>query len=507
MAVDPLVRALDAAMAEVREAQARTRWLQESIQKIVATASDAFVAIDETGAVVEWNSQAERMFGWERHEAIGQQVAGLVIPPSLRQVHGEGVKRFLATGEARIVGRRTEVEALHRDGHCFPVELTVWPVSDGTTYFNAFIHDLTEVREGEQARDCLAAIVECSEDAIIGKDVSGKVLTWNRGAELIYGYRPDEIIGSQLLVLVPPQRHDEVAALLERVRQGEAVHHEMVHATKGGSLIDVALTMSPIRDRHGRLTGTSTVARDVTEQRRMAQTLDGMVTSLSQALAAAREAEACSRRFLADAAHQLRTPMAAIQAGVEALLRVTSPTRRDELAIALGREVGRASRLVDGLLRMARFDQGDKLDRAPCDPIAVCREEVERARALAPNLRIDLRVGDLPGGPVELDVHAVGEALGNLLDNACRHAHRHVEVRVGSHEGMLEIRVRDDGPGLPKELVPRAFERFASLDRKGGSGLGLPIARAVARLHSGDLTYESGEFIMRLLPHEDAAPA
>ncbi|HVM39163.1 MAG TPA: PAS domain-containing sensor histidine kinase, partial [Acidimicrobiia bacterium] len=362
---------------------------------------------------------------------------------------------------------------------------------------NAFIHDLSERRQAEEARYRLAAIVDSSDAAIIGKDLDGTIVSWNQGAAAMYGYDPEEVIGRPITVIVPSERHEEVQRFLAMVRQGQAVPaHESVRLPKYGPPIEVSLAISPIRDASGAVVGASSIARDITEERWLASTLDSTLVALETALEEARASEALSRRFLADAAHQLRTPMAGIRACAETLLRGPPPSERDRLLADLVRETSRASRLMTALLKMARLDQGEELALAGCDLAELCRDEADRARVLAPELEISVEAG-LDARP-ELDANAVREVVANLLDNARRHAARRISVDVARHGDHVELRVTDDGPGVPEGMEERIFERFVSLDSRKGSGLGLPIARGLARAHGGDLVYEAGAFVLRV---------
>jgi signal transduction histidine kinase len=251
--------------------------------------------------------------------------------------------------------------------------------------------------------------------------------------------------------------------------------------------------------------GIATLAHDLTEQRRLANTLDVTLRSLEDALGEAREQEARSRRFLADAAHQLRTPLAGIRACAEALPRASPPEREQLLATLVG-ESSRAARLVSALLTLARLDKGGALLPRPCDLLALCRKEAERAHSRAPHLAIGVQASGVAATEQpELDPDAVSDILDALLDNALRWAAHEVEVRVAVGERLVELWVRDDGPGLPDDLVERAFERFVSLDRRGGAGLGLPIARELARVHGGELSYEQHTFVVRLPVAREAA--
>lgn len=238
--------------------------------------------------------------------------------------------------------------------------------------------------------------------------------------------------------------------------------------------------------------------RSDTELGRMAVAFDGMLDRLEDALERSQQAEERSRRFLADAAHQLRTPLAGIRGSVELLLGETDPESRDRLLAHTVRETARISRLLTNLLHMAHLDQGRPMRRASTDLVALCRDEVERAAALAPHLQVDLKVGEPPPPQVELDPDEVSEAIANLLDNARRYATTRITLGIERRDRAVIVRVTDDGPGVPPGEEEHIFARFATLDSSGGSGLGLPIAREVARAHDGDLTYEHGSFVLTL---------
>jgi two-component system, OmpR family, sensor kinase len=238
-------------------------------------------------------------------------------------------------------------------------------------------------------------------------------------------------------------------------------------------------------------------SRTDTELGGMALAFDEMLDALEAALGQARASEEQTRRFLAEAAHQLRTPIAGIQASVESLAYARTRPERERLLGNVAQEASRAGRRVAALLRMARLERGDRPARRSCDVASLCREEAERAAVLAPNLRVSVHVAD-HSGTIDVDPDAIREALANLLDNARRHAATRIDVTFTQNKDIAELYVVDDGPGLPERVAERAFEPFVVLDGHGGSGLGLAIARGIARMHGGDLTCEDGRFVLRL---------
>ena len=341
-------------------------------------------------------------------------------------------------------------------------------------------------------------IAESAEEAVIGTDLEGTILMWSEGAERLYGFSREEAVGRPVSLTVPEDRWGELDSQLAAAAAGEARHCESCRQARSGEVMDVAVTVAPVHDGDGRIIGASLLTRDLTEQRWMASTLDAALGALTSALEEARAAEERSRRFLADAAHQLRTPVAGMRACAEALLFGASGTDRDDLLARVVAESDRASRLVGGLLTMARIDQGPAIAPTPTDVAALCREEADRGRTLRPDVGIEVRAGGGGGRLLDVDRAAVREIVANLVDNSVRHARTRLGVDVAADAGRLRVRVTNDGPAVPAELAERIFERFVSLDGCGGAGLGLSIARELARALGGGLAYEEGAFVLTL---------
>jgi len=237
---------------------------------------DATVSIDRVGIITEWNTAAEQMFGWLESEALGQPLVNLIIPERYRDAHVEGMARLHATGEGPILGRRVELEGLRRDHREFPVELTI--VADdsdtGTFAYSALIRDLTEQRGLLADQRLLAAIVESSDDAIMVLDPDTVIVTWNPGAERVYGYTAAETIGLPIAMLIPPGRAGEERELLSRVLAGERVEHfETTRLRSDGREIDVSLSLSPLRDAAGEVIGACGIGRDISEAKRLERDL------------------------------------------------------------------------------------------------------------------------------------------------------------------------------------------------------------------------------------------
>jgi PAS domain S-box-containing protein len=230
------------------------------------SALDCIITMDATGRVLEFNPASEQVFGFSRGEAVGKELAELIIPPRLRERHRQGLAHYLKTREGPLIGKLIEIEALRRDGSEILVALAINVTQvDGSPIFTAYLRDITERKRAEETNRRLAAIIESSGDAIISKDLDEIITSWNKEAERLFGYSADEIIGKPIAILVPPDRHNEELAIIQRLRHGERIiRYETVRLRKDGKALDISLAVSPIKDEVGNVIGASKIARDIT---------------------------------------------------------------------------------------------------------------------------------------------------------------------------------------------------------------------------------------------------
>jgi two-component system CheB/CheR fusion protein len=235
---------------------------------LIDSALDCIISMNATGHIVEFNPAAELVFGYTRDQALGQELASLIIPPEFRDRHRAGLAHYLETGEGRVLGKRLEVSALRADGSRILVELAITAVRTGNQpVFTAYLRDITDRIRGEEASRRLAAIIESSDDAIVSKDLNGIITSWNASAERLFGYKPEEIIGKSILTLIPPDRQHEEPGIIERIRRGQRIdHYETIRRKKDGTLFDISVTVSPLKDKEGKIIGASKIARDISER-------------------------------------------------------------------------------------------------------------------------------------------------------------------------------------------------------------------------------------------------
>jgi PAS domain S-box-containing protein len=259
-------RSLGGAVAERSRAE-------DSFRTVASTMADGIVTIDDHSRIQFVNDAVGRIFGYTSEELLGKELT-VLMPERLRSRHRAGIQRYTSTGRRSLGWESIQFQGRHKDGREIPLEISIGEHSvGGERVLTGIVRDITERKQAEQARGeaqrRLAAIVEESEDAIYTKDLAGTVLSWNAGAERIYGYTAAEAIGQSLSILFPPERIGEFTEALDYLRRGEKIEFsETVRVRKDGRKIIVSSRVSPIRDSDGRLIGGSTIARDITERKK-----------------------------------------------------------------------------------------------------------------------------------------------------------------------------------------------------------------------------------------------
>lgn len=338
--------------------------------------------------------------------------------------------------------------------------------------------------ERPDPRSLLAAIVASSDDAIVSKTLDGIVTSWNQGATRLFGYEADEMVGQHITRLFPPGREDEEPRIIERIRRGERVDHfETKRRHKDGHLLDVSLTISPIRDDSGEIIGASKIARDITD-RMEAQ-------AAREEAAALRGAVAEAESFGYMVSHDLRTPLRAIEGFSQRLQREVdrlTPDGRESLQYIVG-AARKMSNTIDGLMQLTRVGR-TPLRRQDTDLSQVARGVVAELRA---NTRRDVQAVVPDGIHAYADPDLAVVVLSNLLGNAWKFTRRQPQARiefgvVGPHDQPLSYFVRDNGIGFAPGDAKDLFTAFTRLNPGGefeGTGIGLATVRRAIERHGG----------------------
>jgi PAS domain S-box-containing protein len=344
--------------------------------------------------------------------------------------------------------------------------------------------------------------VQSSDDAIISKTLEGVILTWNHGAERMFGYTAKEVVGHSIYILLPPDRINEEPLILDAIKRGESIDHlETVRVGKDRRAIDTLLTISPIKDQDGKITGASTIAHDITERKRAEKELQELLHSEQEARADAQAANRVKDEFLAVVSHELRTPLNSIMGWAQLMRRGQLDADNTKRAVnSIVHNAEAQAKIIDDLLDTARIMSGKlRLNRKLVNINEVINAAVEAFRADAEKKSIDLFLGlDSKGISIEGDGRRLEQAIGNLLSNAIKFTPEagRIEVQLSQLEDDARIVVKDNGKGISPRFLPYVFDRFKQADAsekriEGGLGLGLSIARQLVQRHGGTIKAES----------------
>ncbi|MGA2415695.1 MAG: PAS domain S-box protein [Candidatus Sulfotelmatobacter sp.] len=470
---------------------------------------DATFAVDGEGTILQANSQAQELFGYAHEEMIGQTVE-LLIPQSFRAHHQRHRESFARSPKARRMGADLELYARRRNGSEFPVEISLSPlltekgllvlsairdisdrkrIAEELRQANEEIHRRTAEQIGEY-RSRLAAIIDSSEDAILTKGLDGTIISWNRGAERIYGYAPDEIVGKHISILTSPERPDEIPEILRKIARGERIeHHESVRITKDGRQLDVSVSISPLRDAIGEVIGASAIARDITAQKKA----EGQLRQ-------SQKMEAIGR-LAGGVAHDFNNILGIINACTEFLRDRVDPASDSSLYVEnIRKAIERGTSLTKQMLSFSRssairptlLDLNDRLG--------------EITKLLRPLLGDDVEILVVPktsSAVVEADAGQIDQIVVNLAVNA-RDAMprggkfiletglvRFDETLADQHQAVpaakyVVLAVSDTGSGMDQATLSRVFEPFFTTKEAGkGTGLGLATVYGIVKQSGG----------------------
>jgi len=470
----------------------------------VEAAPNAMVMIDPRGAIAMVNAQTERVFGYDRSEMLGQPIE-MLLPARFGKSHPARRDGFFANPKPRAMGEGRDLYARRKNGEEFPVEIGLNPIetSDGVVVLSAIL-DITKrkadelaLRESEHRARRLAAIVESSEDAIIGCDLEGVVTSWNRSAEHIFGYPETEMLGQSILRVAAPGYEAEMREILGRVALGERIdHYRTLRRCANGSTVNISLSVSPIYDVSGRLVGVSKVARDVTDAARSETALRESQLRLQELQAELLHVSRLSAmgEMASALAHEVNQPLAAISnymRGSRRLLAASPDPLARRIEDALDKAAEQAVRAGQIIRRLRGFvarddaeKQRENLEKLAEDALAL---GLIGQNELGLKLRRELDSETF----VLVDRVQIQQVLVNLVRNAaeamagCERRELTVAARPVADE-MVEVTVSDTGRGLPSHVRENLFQPFFTT-KASGMGVGLSISRSIVEAHGGEM--------------------
>jgi PAS domain S-box-containing protein len=472
---------------------------------------DATVVVDGAGTILQINSQVEQLFGYGRDQLVGQKIE-LLVPERYRSRHVQDRGEYIRAPRTRAMGSGLSLDGRRGDGSEFPVEISLSPLHVGEkTLVLAAIRDITyrrrieeDLRRAHQElqtktaqelgeyRARLAAIIDYSEDAILSKDLEGTITSWNRGAEHIYGYTSSEAVGQSINLIVPPERPDEIPTILEKLRRGERLeHYESVRIAKNGRRLQMSISISPLHDASGTIVGASSIARDITAQKKAEEHL--RQTQKMEAVG----------RLAGGIAHDFNNVLGIVSACTELLRdRIDPASPAAEYVTNIRKVIDRGAGLTRQLLAFSRTSL--------VKPVVLDLNEHLRdiSKLLRPLMGDDVEIVVVPRtttGVIEVDPGHLDQIIVNLAVNArdaMPQGGRFIletgtvqldETFTRQHQpmvagGYVMLAVSDNGIGMDETVLTRIFEPFFTTKEIGkGTGLGLATVYGLVKQMGGHI--------------------
>jgi PAS domain S-box-containing protein len=358
-------------------------------------------------------------------------------------------------------------------------------------------------RRNEERLASMAAVVESSDDAIITKDLNGTITSWNAGAQRIFGYTATEVIGKPITILIPPDREDEEPNILSRLRRGERIdHYETIRRCKDGTLLDISLTVSPVRDSQGRVIGASKIARDITEVRRgraaLERSHEELEKHVAERTASLRQAIAQMEEFSYSVSHDLRAPVRAMRGYAEVILEdygeALDATAREYVRRILNGS-SRMEQLIHDVLTYTRLARSEVMLK-PTSLQKLVTEVIEQYPQMQPPAaEIEIRQ---PLQDVLAHEASLTQAVSNLLSNGVKFVapgtKPKLQLWTEAHNGTVRLWIKDNGIGINPKYHHRLFGMFERVHESSsyqGTGIGLAIVRKAADKMGGRVGVES----------------
>jgi PAS domain S-box-containing protein len=488
-----------------KEADAALRESRAKLQAALASMTDAVFVSDTEGRLVESNDAFAAFHRFRSQQECPQTMAEYAEVLEIFEQDGNSVSQAQRPVMRALRGEtvtNAEYKLRRKDtGEAWMGSYSFGPIrgADGRIVGSVVVgRDITERKRTEEAQAQLAAIVEWSDDAIFSQSLDSHILTWNAGAEKMFGYRASEVIGQPTKLLYPPERFEEEARVLEQFTRGQAVqHYETVRLTKDGRRLDVALTISPVKDRQGRVIGASKIVRDISEivqaRRILTRSHEELERLVAERTAKLQELLGELEHFSYSIIHDMRAPLRAMQ-GFADLLESTCQQPEDK---ELLEHIKTASRRMDLLITDAlNYNRAvrQELALSPVNAEALLRAMLDSYPEFQPSVAQIEIAGPLPA--VLANEAGLTQCFSNLLRNAVKFVPpgERPRIRIWAEAGAGGVRlcVADQGIGIPASMIPRVFDMFSRGHHSyPGTGIGLALVRKVMDRMGGKVTVES----------------
>lgn len=453
------------------------------LSAIVQCSDDAIISRDMNGTITNWNPSAEKIFGYSAAEARGKHIS-LIIPDEYSEEEETIIQKI-------------------RSGKPVKKYVTIRKRKDGTRFFSSHIiapikNENKEVigaskiiSDISNQKSFYAAIVNTSDDAICSKSLDGIITTWNFGAEKMFGYKEEEVLGKHVNIVIPASKLDEEVEIRNKIKSGKRIEpHDTVRLRKDGTEINISLTISPIYNGEDDIIGASIIAKDISKKIEIEEQQQIYTEKLE-------ELNKYRDDFIAMASHELRTPLTVLKVNLQLLGGTTEEKESAGFISNSNKQIDRLTGLISHLLDVSLIEDGNaKLNYEVFDIRSLFKEIVT---AMEPSGRRHKIIMKRPNRKILVcaDRIRIEHVINNLLLNAVKYSgdSKTILVETSLQNNWLQVSIKDEGIGIPKNDLEKIFERFYRVpgipSTYSGTGIGLFICSKVINWHGGKIWAES----------------
>jgi len=428
-----------------------------------------------------WSQECRDIYGLPAHQEVSLELFSALLHPDdagwVQQKIAESIdpkKRKRYDVSYRII--RYD----NRETRWIKVKGSVYFTGDRATRFIGTVLDITDIKLAEINNARLGAIITSSDDAIVSKTLDSVVTSWNAAAERMFGWTAEEMIGQTIYIIIPDDRNDEEPQIIARLRRGERVEHfETKRLAKDGRLIDVSVTISPIKDSEGHIVGASKIARDITERK---------------------QDETRKNDFIGMVSHELKTPLTSLNAILQMASQKLKNSDDSFLSAAMGKanlQVKRMTAMINGFLNVSRLESAKlSIEKSSFRLDALVEEVIEETRLTVSTHRIEFY--NCPPVSIFADRDKISSVISNLLGNAIKYSPKDtsISIKCVANSKKVIISIRDEGMGIGAEDAKMIFDRYYRVQATRGKhiagfGIGLYLSAEIVHRHHGEIWVDS----------------
>lgn len=493
-------------ISERKKFETELKEKKDQLDIIISNAPNGVVVINEKGTILKWNLKSEAIFGWSAEEAVGREMNTLLIPPQYIEAHNKGMRRFLSTGERRVINKVIEITALRKGGVEFPIELGISAVeSEGKYLFIAFINDITERKRTEmalkQSEENLRLLIEGARDyAIFLIDPNGNIVNWNKGAELVNLYSAEEAIGKNISIFYTEEDKNTGRpehSLREAVRLG-SYEDEGWRLKNDGTLFWADVIFTPIYDELQQLKGFSKITRDVTAKKTAEEEIIILNKKLEKNVKQLEVVNNELEAFTYSVSHDLRAPLRAIH-GYTKILEEELAGKIDEdnkqMMDGVMHNAKKMGQLIDDLLALSRLGKKE-LIKKETDLTGLMNQSLNELKKIVDTSNAKITIDAL--GSAIIDPSLLQQVFYNLLSNAVKYSSQEEkpEIQVGlkKENGENVYFIKDNGVGFDMQYYKKlfgVFQRLHDASEFEGTGVGLALVKRIILRHNGKIWAEA----------------